>query len=246
LFSEVPNQHVLITKSEKANSDLKILQFNLLETNKNYDEVVDWIKAESKNVDVVVLQEVSAEWDSALSGLNKNFNIIRKTENADRTGIMLLSNLPIRSVDVLRVGELEALIMKAFVRESLVPITLFTFHAPSPTRKIYNQFRDTVLTSLAQEARRHSTESVVMVGDFNVTPFSPIFGKVEKISRLRNSMNGFGYDGTWPSVLPSELTIPIDHVLISSNIYTIEKRVISNAMGSDHYPVFTKLYVKRP
>jgi endonuclease/exonuclease/phosphatase (EEP) superfamily protein YafD len=82
---------------------------------------------------------------------------------------------------------------------------------------------------------------VIVAGDFNATPFSPIFRKVIKISGLKDSREGFGWQPSWPTYVPL-LWLPIDHILVSSEIQ-VHNRATGSFIGSDHYPVFADLSI---
>lgn len=88
-----------------------------------------------------------------------------------------------------------------------------------------------------------------MLGDLNITMWSPYYRKFMKQTNLKNSRQGFGILPTWPtkniySLLPPQLSplfsIPIDYCLISPefkvmSIYTI------NDTGSDHRALIINL-----
>jgi endonuclease/exonuclease/phosphatase (EEP) superfamily protein YafD len=56
-----------------------------------------------------------------------------------------------------------------------------------------------------------------------------------RMSRLRDSREGFGIQPTWLSNKPLFM-VPIDHVLVSEGI-NIHKRFTGPDIGSDHRPV---------
>ncbi len=92
-------------------------------------------------------------------------------------------------------------------------------------------------------ANRISNESlpVIVAGDFNATPFSPIYRKFLRISGLQDTREGFGWQPSWPTFLPF-LWIPIDHILVSPEI-NVHKRATGSFIGSDHYPVSAELSI---
>ena len=91
---------------------------------------------------------------------------------------------------------------------------------------------------LAAEAA-NSKHPAVLVGDLNITPFSPQFQDVLEVGRLRDGRKGHGMKGTWPS--PTGFPrIPIDHVLVAEEIKVNTLRV-ERAAKSDHFAVITEL-----
>ena len=86
---------------------------------------------------------------------------------------------------------------------------------------------------------RQQAGAVLVMGDFNATPFSPIFAEFLKATHLKNSLDGFGWQPSWPSLI-SFLGIPIDHVFVSSELI-VKQRFIGPSISSDHLPVIAKL-----
>src|SRR5262245_25992548 len=86
------------------------------------------------------------------------------------------------------------------------------------------------------------TGPVIMLGDFNCTPWSPAFAELEARSRLRNSQLGFGTNPTWPTYLPG-MQLPIDHCLLSASLVAVD-RFVGPAFGSDHYPLVVDVGVR--
>jgi endonuclease/exonuclease/phosphatase (EEP) superfamily protein YafD len=79
---------------------------------------------------------------------------------------------------------------------------------------------------------------MVLMGDFNATPFSRITTALEQglgVDRLTNRP-------TWPSFfeLPQ---LAIDHIFASKGIRVLGEQQIGNAAGSDHYPIVMTLGV---
>src|SRR5690606_38520127 len=100
--------------------------------------------------------------------------------------------------------------------------------------------RSAQLAALAGYATQFKGPSII-AGDINVTPWSPLFESVKNRSGLRDSGLGFGYQPTWPTMLPFAIQrIPIDHVLISKHFH-VSHRALGPAMGSDHFPLIVDL-----
>ncbi len=87
------------------------------------------------------------------------------------------------------------------------------------------------------------TNPVVVVGDFNATPWSKPLSLFQK-SNLKNSRNGAGIVGTWPTWLPAIARIPIDHGLVSDDFRVIDFS-IGKETGSDHFPIIIELSIEK-
>ncbi|MGB2680209.1 MAG: endonuclease/exonuclease/phosphatase family protein, partial [Candidatus Competibacter sp.] len=94
--------------------------------------------------------------------------------------------------------------------------------------------RNEQLASLAEFARQ-TPDPLVMLGDLNITPWSPYFERLLADSGLRDGRGGHGLLPTWPVGWPM-LWIPIDHVLVSDDVQ-IRRWQTGAVIGSDHYPV---------
>lgn len=90
-----------------------------------------------------------------------------------------------------------------------------------------------------------------MVGDLNITMWSPYYKRFARQTGLRNARQGFGILPSWPTketysqispALSLLLAIPIDHCLISPEIKVLNIRTGPN-VGSDHRPVITDLLI---
>jgi hypothetical protein len=76
---------------------------------------------------------------------------------------------------------------------------------------------------------------VLLVGDLNMTSWSPFFSDLIQTSGLRDSRKGFGMQNSWPANRRL-LMIPIDHILVSEGVKVLSRR-IGQFNGSDHYPI---------
>jgi endonuclease/exonuclease/phosphatase (EEP) superfamily protein YafD len=85
--------------------------------------------------------------------------------------------------------------------------------------------------------RGRGDETAVVVGDFNLTPYSPYFAAFARASGLQPARGAALAASTWPGMLATwGLGIPIDHVFVSSNANVVAHEVGPD-LGSDHLPV---------
>ena len=83
---------------------------------------------------------------------------------------------------------------------------------------------------------------VVMMGDFNTTPWSPVFRKLLGQNEWGDSRAGFGNQPTWPSWLGG-LGIPIDHALVASGVRVLNRSTFA-IPGSDHRGLLLELGIE--
>lgn len=114
------------------------------------------------------------------------------------------------------------------------------FIGAPPTR------RDAMLAVASAAARRRTAEShrVVLMGDFNTTPWSASFRRVLDDSGLLDSATQPAERPRWPrptwfSRWPG-LGLPIDHMLLSPS-WRIQERRLGPFFGSDHRPLVIEL-----
>jgi endonuclease/exonuclease/phosphatase (EEP) superfamily protein YafD len=93
------------------------------------------------------------------------------------------------------------------------------------------------------ERVRSVEEPLVVMGDFNTTPWSRLFAGLVGRTGLCDSRAGFGIQASFPSDMPV-VRIPIDHLLASCSI-GVRARRIGPQVGSDHLPVIVDLTIPR-
>ena len=77
----------------------------------------------------------------------------------------------------------------------------------------------------------------MVVGDFNLTPWSPYFQRFITGSGLRDARKPRRFDHTWPVTFDNaHIGIAIDHSFAHPSLPLVE-RVIGPDLGSDHMPV---------
>ncbi|NOT40690.1 MAG: hypothetical protein HOP13_09370 [Alphaproteobacteria bacterium] len=82
----------------------------------------------------------------------------------------------------------------------------------------------------------------LVLGDFNAAPWGYVVRTIEVRGNVRAAT---GAGGTWPSVLPGQLRIPIDHIMAGPGLSFVSRTVLPSA-GSDHLPVLAEIAVTDP
>ena len=98
--------------------------------------------------------------------------------------------------------------------------------------------RNLHLKQLADRTRTFQTQSpptaVVLVGDLNLTPWSPIFTDVEQASRLMRACERFDITPTWYRYPGFPFGLVLDHGLISDRLHCLS-HVVGPDIGSDEW-----------
>lgn len=186
--------------------------------------------------DVVVLQELTPYAAEVLAPLDETLPHHFKMPAEGRFGIAVWSRLPLESAVPFALGRQPAI--EARVRFGDAVFTVLGVHLNAPTSPRRAAARNTELTLLAE--RSAAIEGpLVVAGDFNLTPYSPLFGDWLAASGLTDTRRGRTPSVSWPAVLPI-LGIPIDHVAVNSEFAILAHRRLPD-FGSDHYGVLAEL-----
>jgi endonuclease/exonuclease/phosphatase (EEP) superfamily protein YafD len=215
---------------------LRVASINVFYANGEHQRVTDFIRRERP--DAVVLLEVNAEWRTALAALDKDFPSRYHTRGTGGRGITLLSRVPMKEASVLPIGVRAEPAIQATLSAGGREIRIFAVHTTWPVAPASAGRRNLQLERLAEHARA-VTLPLAIVGDMNITPFSPHFQQLLADGRLRSGSEGFGWQATWPTFLPMA-GIQIDHALVNSRV-AVEHFSRGAPVGSDHLPILADL-----
>lgn len=220
----------------------KLLLFNVNFGNTRHAEVVRYVEAERP--DLVVLQEVNADWLRGVEGLSKTYpHAVAQPYEGDGSGIALLSRAAFDEARVVYVGSEDRPGVYARFKAGGAAVSLLTIHPRAPLRPGHFEARNRQLLAGAEFVGALEGPKV-LVGDFNTTPWSPYFKRMTAVAGLADAREGFGLLPTWPSwprVAP--LMLPVDHCLVSREIEVLGVET-GPALGSDHLPLVVRLAVR--
>lgn len=214
---------------------VRLLVWNVNSANREFAELPRLLAGQDP--DIVVLIEVSPEWQRFLHGSMTAFPHQLVEARDDNFGIALFSRVPLETVRVRYLGAASLPSIAAELVSGDRSINLLATHPLPPAGGLRSRFRNEQLQAIANWTREQSDE-VVVTGDLNITPWSPVFADLLASSGLKNSSEGRGLHGTWPAFFPP-LSIPIDHFLYSDGV-TVKRREVLKARGSDHLPLLVE------
>jgi endonuclease/exonuclease/phosphatase (EEP) superfamily protein YafD len=196
--------------------------------------------------DILVFQEATVELINALDALRSIYPYQFINTQADAFGSAVFSKFPFVSAQRIAIPQSRNhySIMEFLTPQHAIPLTLLELHTIPPVSVTAFRQRNHELGTLAKVASHVRGHPVLLVGDFNITPYSTFYKALEAESGLFNAMRGFMPIGTWPSGLFGPLRIPIDHLLISGSIKVGDK-VVGPDLFSDHLPVTHILHIYR-
>jgi vancomycin resistance protein VanJ len=216
-----------------------VFHFNVGRTHEQPNRIGSYLQRNAKIIDAVVLIETTHDFAVALDELKAQYpHQIRHFEESP-FGIVVLSKHPfaidsISYIPAERFPHIEATI-KLPGRET--PLALYAIHAPPPISGQLAYERNRKLDYVARAAAAQAKATPIVVGDFNVTPWSPYFQRFAADSGLRDARTPREFEHTWPVTFEhAKIGLAIDHSFAHPSLPLI-KRVIGPDLGSDHMPV---------
>ena len=220
---------------------IRVLSFNVFKYSHEYQRLVQFIGEQSP--DVLILMEVTPAWAQALDGLAGQYAFRWVNPGDDASGIAVLSRRAPLQSQVIELGDSGVSSLLFTLPDPAGDVTLVATHLSWPFGARLASIRNAELAALARLAREQQGPFAI-VGDLNVTPYSPRFQQLLNDGGLRSCARGEGPQATWPAfVVP--LFIQIDHCLVNAQIEASDFKV-GRFLGSDHYPISVDLQVQVP
>lgn len=220
---------------------ITVLQYNHGKWKTDFTKFTIWLRGQ-QGIDVVVLQEATYITESVANDLADIFehNVLYGQDGA--FGTVVLSKHPLKTRYIPVQG--NAFTNMAFRveidhRDGGENAVIYVLHTIPPLlEKLYAQ-RSEELDQTARAITQDTTDNIIFIGDWNLTPYSPVFRKVKQDTGLQYQAEGFLLSPTWPSFnLFNVLKIPIDHTMHGNGLDIISKKV-EPTFASDHHAVKT-------
>lgn len=215
--------------------NLRVVSFNLLSPNENYDEVITFL--EDTDADLVFLHEASEPWENAITESTLSYEVTRTRADDQIFGTLVLAppGAEVSPFSFAFDGERAVQVVLPWGDAS---ISLLGIHPLSPSTSIRAGLRDDQLAFAADWAAGQSGP-VAVVGDFNASPWSHTFAAFREAGLL-DSQQGFGVQLSFPTTSNLVLRVPIDHLLHSAELAVVDRR-LGPSLGSDHNPLIVDL-----
>ncbi|MGH8911497.1 MAG: endonuclease/exonuclease/phosphatase family protein, partial [Acidimicrobiia bacterium] len=186
---------------------LRVLSFNLKASNDRFGEVVSYVR--QVDADIVFLHEVSRPWEVAVESGDLGYEITQSRSAELIFGTLVLTR---PGAQVTSFGFTTGGARAVEVR--LDDVAMLGVHPLAPTTEERSALRNAQLAFAGQWANSQ-TGSHIIVGDFNSTPWSYAFRRLQAATDLRNSQRGFGLEASFPALSFFAFRVPIDHLLHS-------------------------------
>jgi endonuclease/exonuclease/phosphatase (EEP) superfamily protein YafD len=220
--------------SGAAAPTLSLLAVNVRYRNSEYANLLASI-AEA-DPDVVLVVEFTAQWGEHLVSLAAKYPYQIRHPQPDAFGIALYSRHPLESASELTL--VASVAIDARVATPRGNVRVIGVHLRPPMSRALAHERNAQLTALATHVATID-EPLAVLGDFNITPYSPHFTDWLAATGLHDARKGRRLDLTWPTFFPP-LGIPIDYCLVRDGL-TVAQYARLPDFGSDHYPVLARL-----
>jgi endonuclease/exonuclease/phosphatase (EEP) superfamily protein YafD len=228
-------------QNPKATTPLKLFHANMLYTINNTDAVIAEIQKE--NPDILILQEVTEEEWQDLKALTEICPHYKSIFARHGDGIILFSRFPFEHIEVLDFNKPSRWGFFAEFNINGVKVSFVTIHPPTPLHEPNFNLRNAQFVNAAKLICEKKGNKI-LIGDFNLTPFSPYYRDLLRDSKLRDARQGKGLLTTWPAHLPPFLRLAIDHCLVSDEISVKDIR-LGNRVDSDHLPMIVELRLEK-
>jgi endonuclease/exonuclease/phosphatase (EEP) superfamily protein YafD len=229
-----------VIAGEESQNTFTLYSANINKYNKDLSRLQQEIQR--LNADIVLLMEVTPQQFNQLDSLVRTFSyhIEQIPIGIENMGMVFLSRFPILNPETVQLSEYGNGIIKSELIIDKKPVLFYATHFPKTTSITEFPERKKQLMWFANQVNKKPMP-VIVAGDMNATPYSPLFRKLLSLSGLKDTSTGFGWQPSWPAYLPL-LWIPIDHILVSPEIQ-VYRRDIGSFIGSDHFPVFAELTI---
>jgi endonuclease/exonuclease/phosphatase (EEP) superfamily protein YafD len=121
-------------------------------------------------------------------------------------------------------------------------LNILGMHPHSPMAAEATAARDKHLNAALEYASKLGSNTIIL-GDFNISQFSPKFPKLLEEYGLVDTQLEFGLQPSWHADKAPIFRIPIDQVLVSKDVEVYD-RYLGQPTGSDHLPVIVKIEVQ--
>jgi endonuclease/exonuclease/phosphatase (EEP) superfamily protein YafD len=215
---------------------IRVLLLNVHTESSGFEQVRQLIGDEQP--DLIALVEVDARWIAGVAPAVRDFSGQIEHPRSDNFGVALYARGQVTGAIESLGSSLPSVVADVAIRGARMRV-LLTHPMPPVSGGAYEE-QEHQLAAVAERTRASAGLMLVM-GDFNATPWSRLFARLQRDTGLCDSRAGFGVQASFPAGM-AVMRIPIDHLLASCSIGVRDRR-IGRDVGSDHLPVIADLVV---
>ncbi len=231
---------------EPSSKSLKVVSSNLWYKNFEFPEVLEFFKKEDPDILMVAeytdpqLQYFTDYLDSNYPYKSLYFDEITRTPY---TGKAIYSKYPLKDKSLQKSEHLGLFLIKTAVIDQK-EIDLVMVHTTAPVNTEYFDSRNKQLNFLQTDLVKELSDTKIVSGDFNVSPWSPSFlsmkHNLEKNELKKVSNNKFAF--SWEYRPMGLFKSQIDHTFVGEDL-NVTSYELKSVPGSDHKAqVFTVVW----
>lgn len=239
-FTTISKKQIQSERDINRNKSLRILIFNVLQDNKDYQSILAQIT--NCDPDVICMVETDDVWlNQVRKELEVNYphTILSPLDNT--YGMIFFSKLKLEDEEIcFNVKDDVPSISTKVILKDGSKVQLYCVHPepPVPNENPRSTARDKELLIVGEKALKQSLPVIVM-GDLNDVAWSYTTELFCKISQLLDPRKGRGFFSTF-SARSYLLRFPLDHIFCSREFTVVKIKRLPYA-GSDHFPMFIEL-----
>jgi len=224
---------------DNPDNQFSVLTSNVLKSNRNADALIELVQKHQP--DVLVTLESDQWWEEQLATLVSEMPYVVKCPLDNLYGMHIFSRLPLAEQEICYLVEEDIPSIHATLElRTGDKVRAHFLHPapPSPTENTESTERDAELVIVARSVAE-SDQPVIVTGDLNDVAWSATTRLFRKISGLLDPRVGRGIFNTFHVRYPF-MRWPLDH-LFHSQHFTLQAVQCLPSIGSDHFPLLTRL-----
>ena len=210
-----------------------VVAFNLLHSNQDSDRAIRYFREEDP--DVLILFESIKHWPAALAALKDSWPHHLRIADLE---MEMFSKHPIASNQIYRFGDYRGFVVcDLLVDETPLTVVMNHCYAPINFGERGYRWRNEQIQMLGEALATHR-DPLVVIGDFNASPWSPVMRDLLAQTQWQRSQGIRGLVGTHALIAPQTplLAHAIDHALVNDQARLVQT-TIGPYLGSDHRPI---------
>lgn len=232
-LSRVHNEHT------HQGGTAKLLMTNLRYGNENIPAFLELINREQP--DVIFALEIIGPWMEAIEKLSDRYVSYVPQQAMEGLQVRMLSKLPMTDVKILALTDPLRPVLSGRIVLDNQELRVLGVHLSAPQFPERFELRNKQLESLAALVNAEKIPTVLL-GDLNITRWSPYFRRFVQQAELVDSRLGRGFLHSWRPFGESfpMFRAPIDQVLSTPDV-RVRNVWLGPDIGSDHLPMIAEI-----
>ncbi|MCB9077311.1 MAG: endonuclease/exonuclease/phosphatase family protein [Anaerolineaceae bacterium] len=230
-----------LTPAVSAAADrLKVVSLNIHSQDPDYEAVIDFLK--QYQPDIVMMTEAEPALMALLDKqVGEMYPYVYDESMRGTMGLALLSRRPFLTTETVPLSDTRRRrLLRATIEWQGSVITIYGAHPLPPLNGRWAASRNHEL-KIIQGLVAAETGPLILLGDFNASPWAYPMRDLVAGTQLRHAALGFGLRPTW-YLERVVFGAPLDHIYVSPEVAALSYK-IGGDIGSDHIPVMADLTI---